>query len=77
VAATPIRLDAAAEALIGSLLFDRDIADAVHAAVASIEIMNSPHASDGYRRRAAATLAVRALTQARHTARGNASDTVQ
>jgi CO/xanthine dehydrogenase FAD-binding subunit len=69
-AATPIRLDAAADALTGSHLSDREIAEAVHAAVASIEIMRSPHASDNYRRRAAATLGARALMQARDAASG-------
>ena len=67
VATTPIRLDAV-DALIGSRLSDRDIEEAVHTAVATIEIMSSPHASDAYRRRAAATLGVRALTQARDAA---------
>jgi carbon-monoxide dehydrogenase medium subunit len=42
--------------------------EAVRAAVASIEIMSSPHASDDYRRRAAATLGARALMQAREAA---------
>ncbi len=69
-AAAPVRLDAAGAALTGSRLSDRDIAEAVHAAVASIEIMSSPHASDDYRRRAAATLAARALMQARDAASG-------
>ena len=69
-AATPIRLDAV-DALIGSPLSDRDITEAVRAAVGSIEIMRSPHASDDYRRRAAATLGARALMQARDAARGS------
>ena len=64
-AATPIRLDAAGDTLTGSRLSDREIAEAVRAAVASIEIMSSPHASNDYRRRAAATLGARALMQAR------------
>ena len=68
--ATPVRLDAAGDALTGSRLSDREIAEAVRAAVASIEIMSSPHASDDYRRRAAATLSARALMQARDAARG-------
>ena len=71
-AATPVRLDAAGDALTGSRLSDREIAEAVRAAVASIEIMSSPHASDDYRRRAAATLGTRALMQAR-----DASGTIQ
>lgn len=68
--ATPCRLDAAGEALIGSHLSDHEIGAAMRAAIESIEIMSSPHASDGYRRRAAVTLGARALTQARDAARG-------
>lgn len=63
--AVPQRLDAISIALAGSRLSDADIGEAVHAAVATVEVMSSPHASDGYRRRAAATLAIRALIQAR------------
>ena len=66
--AVPRRLDAVSGALIGSPLSDADIGDAVGAAAATIEIMSSPHASDGYRRRAAATLGIRALAQARDQA---------
>jgi CO/xanthine dehydrogenase FAD-binding subunit len=68
--ATPQRLDAAAQALIGSTLSDAEIRNAVRAAVDGIEIMSSPHASDPYRRRAAATLGIRALTDARDRALG-------
>jgi CO/xanthine dehydrogenase FAD-binding subunit len=68
VAPTPVRLDA--DALIGSRLSDHDIDDAMRAAVEAIEIMSSPHASDGYRRRAAMTLGARALAQARDAALG-------
>jgi len=71
-AAAPVRLDAVGDALTGSRLSDREIAEAVQTAVASIEIMSSPHASDDYRRRAAATLGTRALMQAR-----DASGTIQ
>lgn len=63
--AVPRRLDAVSATLVGSRLSDADIGEAVRAAVATIEIMSSPHASDGYRRRAAATLGIRALVQAR------------
>ena len=69
-AATPIRLDAAGDALVGSRLSEREIGEAMRAAVESIEIMSSPHASDGYRQRAAATLGARALAQARDAALG-------
>jgi CO/xanthine dehydrogenase FAD-binding subunit len=63
--AVPRRLDVVADALVGSLLSDAEIDEAVRAAVATIEIMASPHASDDYRRRAATTLGIRALMQAR------------
>lgn len=69
--AVPQRFDA--EALIGSRLSDAEIGQAVSVAVDSIEIMSSPHASDAYRRRAAAALAVRALVQARDHALGRAT----
>ena len=67
-----MRATAIGDALTGSRLSDREIAEAVQTAVASIEIMSSPHASDDYRRRAAATLGTRALMQAR-----DASGTIQ
>jgi CO/xanthine dehydrogenase FAD-binding subunit len=63
--AVPRRLDKVADALVGSLLSDADTDEAVRAAVATMEIMASPHASDDYRRRAAAALGIRALMQAR------------
>jgi CO/xanthine dehydrogenase FAD-binding subunit len=66
--ATPRRVDAVADALIGSQLSDAAIEKATRAAADSIEIMSSAHASDGYRRRAAARLGARALAQARDAA---------
>ena len=66
--AVPQRLDAAAGALVGSMLADAEIGAAVRPAVAAIEIMSGPHASDDYRRRAAATLGARALAEARDNA---------
>lgn len=70
--AVPQRLDAFSAALSGSRLSDAEIGDAARAAAASLEIMSSPHASDDYRRRAAATLGARALAQARDAARAGA-----
>jgi CO/xanthine dehydrogenase FAD-binding subunit len=70
--ATPQRLDQVAQALVGTMLGDAEIRDAVRAAVDDIEIMSSPHASDAYRRRAAAALGIRALTDARDRALGRA-----
>jgi CO/xanthine dehydrogenase FAD-binding subunit len=63
--AVPRRIDAVADALVGTLLSDAEIDAAVRGAIATMEIMFSPHASDGYRRRAVAVLGVRALMQAR------------
>jgi len=66
--AVPRRIDSVARALIGSRLSDAEIAAAARAAADEIEIMTSPHASDGYRRRAAARLGARALVEARERA---------
>lgn len=66
----PVRLDALAEKLIGSTLDDTDIRAAVADAVDELDIIVDSHASPDYRRRAATALAVRALTDARHVARG-------
>lgn len=63
--AVPQRLDAVGAALVGSMLSDAEIDETVRTPVSTVEIMSSPHASDEYRRRAAATLAVRALREAR------------
>lgn len=72
--AAPIRLGAAAEALVGSTLSDEAIADALAGDIEALEIMSSPHASDAYRRRAAGVLAARAIAEARdHALRGAAS----
>ena len=69
--AVPQRLDA--DALVGSMLSAAEIDAAVRTAVEPIEIMSSPHASDSYRRRAAAVLGARALAQARdHAVRAGA-----
>jgi len=63
--AVPQRLETVSSVLIGSHLSDREIGEAARAAADSLEIMSSPHASDAYRQRAAATLGARALAQAR------------
>jgi CO/xanthine dehydrogenase FAD-binding subunit len=66
--AVPLRLNT--EMLIGSVLSDAEIVDVVRQAIGKIEIMSSPHASDGYRQRAARVLAARALADARDEALG-------
>jgi len=66
--AVPQRHDAATDALVGSRLSDDAIIEVARAAAGAIDLMSSPHASDGYHRRAAATLGARALMQARDDA---------
>jgi CO/xanthine dehydrogenase FAD-binding subunit len=66
----PTRLDTACDALTGGKLDDTSIRDATEAAVGALEIMQDAHASIAYRRRVAAGLVVRALTDARDAARG-------
>jgi CO/xanthine dehydrogenase FAD-binding subunit len=59
--------------LIGTRLTESDICGAVEAAMANVEIMEDPHASAHYRRRAAIALAVRALTDAMDAARNRST----
>ena len=66
----PLRLDAVADALVGSRAEEAITRDAVRAALADIELLSDLHASADYRRRAAATLAVRAITDAYRAAEG-------
>ena len=65
--ATPIptRLDAVAKTLVGTKLEPADVARAVEAALADIDIMQDAHASEGYRRRVAASLSQRAVADAK------------
>jgi CO/xanthine dehydrogenase FAD-binding subunit len=67
---TPVRLDAVAEALIGSRLEEGAVRDAVEGATADLEAADDLHASAAYRRRVAATLARRAILDARDEAAG-------
>jgi CO/xanthine dehydrogenase FAD-binding subunit len=67
---TPMLLEDAAEALIGSPLANGAIADALSDAIAALEIMTDPYGTPEFRRRAAAKLAHRALTDARADALG-------
>jgi carbon-monoxide dehydrogenase medium subunit len=68
VADVPFRLAAAESQLIGTTLNAAEVLDAVRAALADVEPMSDPHASPGYRRRAAAELAARAVAEARDDA---------
>ena len=73
----PVRLDHAAEALIGTDLDDAAIADAVDAAMANLDIWGDLHASADYRRRTGGVLARRALSDARQAAIGEAAMKVE
>jgi CO/xanthine dehydrogenase FAD-binding subunit len=69
VAAFPSRLDEVAQALIGKRIEESAVRAAVVAALENIEPMSDLHASGEYRRRVAATLAVRAIMSAEQAAR--------
>jgi CO/xanthine dehydrogenase FAD-binding subunit len=60
--AFPMWIDA--DALIGSRAEEKRVLDVVDAALAGVEMMDDLHATAAYRRRAARTLAVRAVTDA-------------
>ena len=64
----PLRLDSVASALAGRRIDERSARDAVSAALADIEPLADLHASAAYRRRVAATLAVRAIMDANKAA---------
>jgi carbon-monoxide dehydrogenase medium subunit len=64
VTACPMRLDTVAKALEGRRVESAVVREAVRAALADIEPLCDLHASADYRRRAATSLAVRAITDA-------------
>ena len=66
----PVRLDAVAKNLIVSRLEDSIVREALEAAAAELETADDLHASAAYRRRVAATLACRAIADARDEAAG-------
>ena len=66
----PVSLDAASERLIGTALGETEIVDALRSATAELDAVSDLHASAAYRKRTAATLARRALLQARDAALG-------
>jgi carbon-monoxide dehydrogenase medium subunit len=73
---SPIRLESAEQQLTGGALEEKKVTEAVRAALADIEPLADLHASAEYRRRAAATLAARAIADAKADAqnpRSNAS----
>ena len=64
VTPVPLRLNRVEEALVGRRLEADDARNAVTAGLADVEPLADVHASAAYRRRAAATLAVRAIADA-------------
>jgi CO/xanthine dehydrogenase FAD-binding subunit len=70
VEAIPKRLDEVARAFVGKRIEEGAIRAAIVAALADMEPMSDLHASAEYRRRMAATLAVRAIMAADQAARG-------
>jgi CO/xanthine dehydrogenase FAD-binding subunit len=64
----PMRLDGVGDALAGTRLTEEAARDACAAALANIEPLSDLHASAGYRRRVALSLAVRAIVDARKAA---------
>jgi CO/xanthine dehydrogenase FAD-binding subunit len=66
----PMRLDGVGDALAGTRLTEEAARDACAAALANIEPLSDLHASAGYRRRVALSLAVRAIMDARKAAEG-------
>jgi CO/xanthine dehydrogenase FAD-binding subunit len=64
----PLRLDAVADALVGTRIAPEAARAAVTQALADIDPMSDLHASADYRRRVAMTLALRALDDAEQAA---------
>ncbi len=62
---TPLRLHDAEKKLTGTALEDAQVTEALRAALADVEMLSDLHASADYRRRAAVTLAARAVADAR------------
>jgi carbon-monoxide dehydrogenase medium subunit len=63
--AVPIRLASAEKELTGGTLDGKKVMDAVRAALSDIEPLDDLHATAAYRRRAAVTLAARAIAEAK------------
>jgi CO/xanthine dehydrogenase FAD-binding subunit len=66
----PLRLESAEQELTGSNLAPEAVRDAVRGALEDIECADDLHASAAYRRRAALTLALRAVADAKSDAQG-------
>jgi CO/xanthine dehydrogenase FAD-binding subunit len=70
VSDVPLRLESAEQELTGSNLAPEAVRDAVRGALDDIECADDLHASAAYRRRAALTLALRAIADAKLDAQG-------
>jgi CO/xanthine dehydrogenase FAD-binding subunit len=68
--AVPVRLNSIAEALRGTRITEPAARDAVAASLAELEFLSDLHATSDYRRRAAASLALRAIMDAARSAEG-------
>jgi CO/xanthine dehydrogenase FAD-binding subunit len=68
----PIRLDSAEKEMAGTKLDETKVKNAVRAALAEIEPLDDLHASADYRRRAALSLSLRAISDAKSSAMGKA-----
>ena len=67
----PLRLESAEQQLIGTMLAEPEINEALRAALTDIEPTADLHASAEYRRRVALSLALRAITEAKTNAQGS------
>jgi CO/xanthine dehydrogenase FAD-binding subunit len=68
----PMRLEAAEKELTGGALDEKKVSEILRAALADVEMLSDLHASADYRRRAAVTLAARAIADAKAQAQGKA-----
>jgi CO/xanthine dehydrogenase FAD-binding subunit len=66
----PVRLESAEQQLTGTAMEAAQVTEAVRAALAGLETLDDLHASADYRRRAAASLAARAIADAKADAQG-------
>jgi CO/xanthine dehydrogenase FAD-binding subunit len=71
---SPLRLEGAENELTGGTLDQKKVTEALRAALADIEPLADLHASAEYRRRAAATLAARAIADAKANAQNPSSN---
>ncbi len=73
VSDVPVRLEGAEQQLTGGALDEKAVRAALTEALAGIEALDDLHASAGYRRRAAVSLALRAIADAKIDAQRNSA----